>query len=260
MLQIKVGIHLASLRTTLPKALALAAKLGADAVEIDARGPLKPTDLSQTALREVRKMLDDYRLRVCAVTYRTRRGYNELQDLDARVAGTKQAMQMAQSLGTAVVVNHVGHIPAEPKGPQWDLLLQVLTDLGSHGQRVGALLAAQTGHSDGTDLARLISALPEGSIGVDFDPGALVVGGFSAQAAIDQLSPHVLHVHASDGARDLSRGRGLDVPLGRGSVDYPAFLSVLEERGYRGYFTIERSASQNPELEIGQAVQFLRNL
>jgi sugar phosphate isomerase/epimerase len=258
--QLKIGIHLPSLRVPLDRAIPVAAKLGADAVEIDARREFKPADLSQTALRQLRKMLNDQRLRVCAVAFRTRRGYDTLQDLDARVAGTKEAMQMAQALGASVVINHVGHIPPKPEGPEWNMLLQVLTDLGRHGQRIGAMLAAQTGHSGSADLARLIAALPEGSIGVDLDPGQLIVNGHSAQEAIELLGPHIMHVHATDGVRDLARGRGLDVPLGRGSVDYPELLGALEERGYRGYFTIQRDTTDNPEIEIGQAVKYLQSL
>ena len=34
----------------------------------------------------------------------------------------------------------------------------------------------------------------------------------------------------------------------------------LEERGYRGAFTIRRDSSADPEFEIGQAVKFLRSL
>ena len=96
MLDIKVGIHLASLRLPLLKGLAVAARLGAQAVEIDARGELRPAELTQTALRQMRKTLNDFQLRVCAVSYRTRRGYGVLDDLDARVAGTKEAMRMAR--------------------------------------------------------------------------------------------------------------------------------------------------------------------
>jgi sugar phosphate isomerase/epimerase len=154
----------------------------------------------------------------------------------------------------------VGHVPAKAEGAEWDLLVQVLADLGRHGQRIGAMLAAQTGAVEGTDLARLIAALPEGSIGVDLDPGALVINGFSAQQAVEAVGRHVMHVHASDGVRDLARGRGLDVPLGRGSVDWPALLGTLEERGYRGYFTIRREGNENAETEIGQAVKYLKSL
>lgn len=259
MLQLKIGIHLPSLRVPLRPALPLAAKLGADAVEIDAQLNLRPGELSQTALRQLRKTLDDYRLRVCAISFHTRRGYSDLHELDARVVRTKEVMRMAHALGTSVVVTHLGLIPPEPQGPQWNLLVEVLTDLGRHGQHVGAMLAAQTIGAGGADLARLIAALPAGSLGVDFDPGQLVVHGFDPQEAVELLAGHILHVHASDGVRDLARGRNIDVPLGRGSVDYPALLATLERSGYRGYFTIRREA-ENPELEIGQAVQYLRNL
>jgi len=259
MLQLRVGIHLVSLRLPLGKGIALAAKLGADAVEIDARRQLKPSELSQTALRQLKKMLDDYRLRVCAISFRTRRGYDVSDELDARVDGTKAAMGMAAALGATVVVNHVGQIPAEPKGNEWNLLLQVLTDLGRHGHHVGAFLVAQTGVTSGEDLERLIAALPEGTMGVDLDPGQLVVNGHSPIDAALRLGRHVMHVRATDAAREAGRSRGLEVPLGRGSVDFAALLGGLEERGYRGYFTIERETA-NPEQEIGQAVKFLRSL
>jgi sugar phosphate isomerase/epimerase len=258
--QLKVGIHLPSLRVPLGPAILLAAKLGADAVEIDARRQLKPAEMSQTALRQLRKTLSDHRLRVGAVAFPTRRGYDTLSDLDARVAGTKQAMHMAQALGASVVVNHLGHIPPESNGPAWNLLLQVLTDLGRHGQRIGAMLAAQTGHCSGADLARLLAALPDGSIGIDLDPGQLIAGGFSPIETVELLGQHIMHVHATDGVRDLAQSRGLEVPLGRGSVDFPALLGALEERGYRGYFTIRRDTADDPEFEIGQAVKYLRSL
>ena len=51
---VKIGIQLASLRLPLRKGLAAAARLGASAVEIDARGEIRPQELSGTALRELR--------------------------------------------------------------------------------------------------------------------------------------------------------------------------------------------------------------
>lgn len=260
MLQVKIGIQLASLRLPFKKALATAAQLGAQAVEIDARGEIKPQDLTRSATRQVRKVLDDLNLRVCAVAFRTRHGYNVAENLEARLDATKRAMQMAYDLGAPVVVNQVGRIPSEPVGPAWELLLQSLADLGRHGQHVGALLAAETGSESGADLARLIAALPPGSLGVNFDPGNLIVNNFSAADALTVLGEHVLHVHAKDGVRDLAQGRGVEVPLGRGSVDFPGLLAVLEEHQYRGYFTIERENADNPVYEIGQAVEYLRNL
>ncbi len=129
-----------------------------------------------------------------------------------------------------------------------------------HGEHVGALLAAETGSESGADLARLLNALPAGTVGVNFDPGNLIVNGFSATESLVSLGSHVLHVHAKDGVRDLAIGRGVEVPLGRGSADFPALLGMLEECDYRGYFTIERTGGSDPRGEIAQAVQYLKNL
>lgn len=260
MLELKVGVQLASLRLPFKKALHVAGEIGAQGVEIDAREGLKSRDLSQTGRRQLRKMLDDRNLRVCAVGFPTRRGYNVREDLDRRVEATKEALQFAYELGAPVVINQVGRIPAESSGPEWELLIQVLTDLGRHGQRIGALLAAETGAEDAESLLRLINALPPGSIAVNLNPGNLIVNNFSASEAAAKLGGHILHVHAKDGVRDLAQGRGLETPLGRGSVDFLEIMALLEEHEYRGFFTIEREHATDPILEIGQAVKYLRSL
>lgn len=257
---VKIGIQLASLRLPLRKGLIAAARLGANAVEIDARGELRPHDLTGTALRELRRMLEDHNLRVSAVGFQTRRGYDVPDEIERRVTATKAAMQMAANLRAPVVVNQIGPVPEASEGPQWNLLVQTLTDLSMYGHHVGARLAAQTGTESGADLARLIAALPEQGIGVDLDPGNLIINGFSPPEAIESLATDILHVHARDAARDLARGRGLEVALGRGTADFAALLGALEERQYRGYFTIARDDSENPEFELGEAVKYLRNL
>ena len=260
MLQVKIGLHLSSLRLPVAKAAAVARQMGVDAVEVDARGELNPQDLSRTGLRQVRKLFDDLQLRVAAVTFRTRRGYNVKEELDRRIEATRQAMQFAFDLGASVVVNQVGRVPEKEEGDSWTLLTEVLADLGRHGQRVGAMLAAETGSEEGADLARLLKALPAGALGVTFNPGNLIINGFSASDAIRQLAPHVLHVHATDAVRDLGRGRGIDVPLGRGSADYAEILSALEERQYGGYVGIEREPATASQLEMMQAIEYLRHM
>ena len=260
MLRLRVAIPLANLRLPWKRAVQAAAELGAEAVEIDARRGIRPQDLSQTALRDIRKALEDYHLKVSAVSFYTRRGYNVLNDLDRRVEATKAALQMAHKLGTNVVVNYVGRVPDDRQDPSWDLLLDTLRDLGDYGQRAGATLAARTGPESGETLAALIDALPDGALAVDFDPGGLIVHGFSAREAVAALAGHVWMVHARDAVRDLAQGRGVEVPLGEGSVDFPEMLGILEESGYRGYFTVERESSSKPLPDLRQAIQYLRGL
>lgn len=260
MLQIRIGVQLASLRLPFAQAAKVARQLNVESVEIDARGELNPGALSGTGRRQIRKLLDDLQLKVAAVSFRTRRGYNVSEELERRVEATREAMRLAFDLGAPLVVNQIGRVPDKPEGEGWRLLIEVLSDLGREGQRVGALLAAETGSEEGAVLAELIRALPIGALAVDFNPGNLIVNGFSAAAAVRALAPFIWHVHATDAVRDLARGRGVNVPLGSGAADYPELLSVLEEQRYAGYLTIERPVAANPLLEIEQSIEFLRGI
>ena len=258
--ELRIGVQLATLRQPFKKALQTAGDLGVDGVEIDARNHLKPSELSQSGLRELRKMLNDRDLRVCAIGFRTRRGYNVPEGLDRRVEATKQAMKLAYELGTNVVVNQIGRIPDEPTGTDWEMLVEVLNDLGNYGQHVGAILAAETGSEDATTLANLVESLSPGCLGVNLDPANLIINGFSPSDSVRELGRHTVHVHANDAVRDLARGRGVETPIGRGSVDFPELIGALEEFEYRGYFSIERGNSNDPIGETAQAIQFLRNM
>jgi len=260
MLDGRIAVATAHFKQPLKKALHTAAQLGARGVQIDALSELRPGELSQTGVRQFRKMLEDLNLRVASVRFPTRRGYYDLDRLDERIAATKRAMQLAYDLGASVVINQIGRVPEDEASPEWQTLTEALTDLAMHGHHVGAILAAKTGTESAADLARLLKVLPEGAIGVDLDPGRLIINGFSASDALQTLASQVVHVTATDGVRDLAIGRGLEVQLGRGSTDYPELVAVLEERNYRGWFTIERRDATDPVHEIGESVEFLRNI
>ena len=256
--RLKIGIAMDGLPMSLKKALIQAAEWGAEAVQLDARRQITPEQLSETAARQLRKMLEDLGLRVAAVTFPTRRGYETSEHLEARIDATKAAMRMAYELRAPVVINRVGRVPASSDVPEWKLLVDVLADLGDYGHHVGALLVAETGSESGDDLARLLAAVPQGAIGVSLNPGSLVLGGFSPVEAVEALGPAILHVQATDAVRDPSGRRGEPAPLGEGEADFPALLGALENAAYRGYFTIEHAAAGDPMREIPAAIQYLR--
>ncbi|MGD9635335.1 MAG: sugar phosphate isomerase/epimerase family protein [Pirellulales bacterium] len=243
----------------LRRALEAVARLGVEGVEIDARGELPPGELSQTGRRQFQKLLGDLGLSVAAISFPTRRGYDDADELERRVAATQNAMRFAQSLGAEVVINRIGSVPGDEHDPRFIRLVEVLTGIGAYGERVGARLAAQTGSDDGADLARLIAALPEQSIGVDFHPSGLIHHGHSPAEAVEALGRNIIHFHACDAVRDLARGQVIDVEIGRGAVDLPALLGQLEEFNYRGWVTIDCTTSE-PIAEAENAVAFLRSL
>ncbi len=257
--ELKIGIQLTALRQPLRRAIGTANQLGVTAVEIDARNQLNVREMTETGIRQLRKMLDDANLKVCAFGFPTRRGYNVPEQLQQRIDATMKAMDLAWKFGAKVLVNQIGRIPEE-EGSEWNMLVDVLTELGKHAQRCGVFLAAETGSEDAAAVAKLIDALPEGSIGVTLNPGNLIVNSFSASDAVSLLGQHIMYVRAKDGVRDLAQGRGLEVPLGRGSADFPQIIGTLEEHGYRGYFTVARDNANDPVGEAAAAVQYLTNI
>lgn len=257
---VRIGIQTRSLRQPLRQALVIASQLGADGVEIDARSELRPSELSTTGLREFHKLLDNLNLRVSAVAFPTRRGYDAPDDLELRVLATQEALRFAAALRTDVVINRIGRVAEKTKDPAFQRLVESLTALGAYGDRVGARLAAQTADVSPQDLARLLAALPEHSTGADLQPSGLIVAGHSPIEAVELLGPHILHVHACDAVRDSAARRAAEVELGRGSADFPELLGRLTEFDFHGWVTIERRESPNPIPDIENAVAYLRNL
>lgn len=203
--------------------------------------------------------MSDLNLRVAAIRFPTRHGYDVLQDLDRRIDATKEAMRFAYSIGANVVFNAVGFVPEKEDHPGYQQLQASLADLARYGQHVGALFACETGSEPVERLDELLAGLPEQSIGIAFNPGNLIVNDCYEETSIRHAADRTLSVIARDGVRDLARGRGLEVPLGQGSAEFPQILGVLEDKHYRGWFVIERN-SPDAISEIGHAISYLRSL
>lgn len=261
MLQPTFAIQLASLRLPFKKALQTASRLGATAVEINARTELKPSELSGTGIRHIRKLLEDLNLRVAAIAFPTRRGYEVAADLQPRIEGTGAAMRMAFQLGADTVVNHIGQIPdLETEADAHQILSQSLFELDRLSQREGAALAALTADADPQQIRDLAQSLPEGLLQLAIDPGESIGFGIAPEKMVSQSRCPTRLAYFTDGVKDPSRGRGEEVAVGRGSVDFSALLAALEERGYDRHLLIRRRFSENPVMEISNAIEYLRAL
>ena len=265
----------------LQRGLQVAARLGVSAVEICARTIIRPSELSDTGLRQLRKMLNDLNLRVASVRFQTRRGYDNPQDLERRIEATKQAMLLAYRIGAPVVVNQIGRVPEipqeqgsaqngssnsaeaiSPDQERWNALQSVLDDLGRYGAKVGAFLAAETGSEPGERLAQLLDLSDEAYIAAALNPGQLIINRHQVPAAVKALRDRIQVVAAVDGVLDLAAGRGVSVPVGEGVADFPLLIGMLEDVQYRGYFVVGRPdapADQSLQ-EMHQSIEYLKGL
>ena len=259
LLQLKTGIRIESLKQPLKKAIETSARIGADAVEINARSELRPQDLTRTAVRHLKKMLGDLNLQVCGLRYPTRRAFHNEEDLDRRLDATRKAMLSAYELGARVVVGSADRIPnAETEAAQYQLFLAAMSDLARHGQRVGVFFAIETRSIDTESARQLMSELPVG-IGFDFDPACFLMNNLDSGEFLRINGESVLQMRARDAVRDLSQGRAIEVTLGRGSIDFPQTFGLLEEKSFNGFVVLEQNVGDDPMGDMSNGIQYLKS-
>ncbi len=256
---LKIAVALNCLGLPIKKALHTVAQMGASGIEIDARNGLRPSEISDTGRRQLRKMLTDLNLTVAAIRFPTRRGYDVLQDLDRRLDATKEAMTFAYSLGANIVINSAGYVPEDKQHPAYTQLYASLTELAKHGERVGAILSCETGSEPTVRLFELLQSISGGSIGIHFNPANLIMADLYDRESIRNCVSMVRSVTVRDAVRDLAQRRGIEVEIGRGSAEFPEILGVLEEQGYRGWFIVDRPPTNRTQQEVENAISLLKS-
>ncbi|HVS39289.1 MAG TPA: sugar phosphate isomerase/epimerase family protein [Gemmataceae bacterium] len=252
MSRLKIGVRLESLGLPLRQGLAAAARLGVPGVRVDAVGDLSPNRLSETGRREFRHLLRSHNLELVAVGCPLRRGLDAVEDQQPRIEHVRRVMTLSYDLGPRVTIVEAGAVPGEGEGEEarGRLLTESLTALAAHGDRIGAILALETGLESGEALNAYLARFDSGSLGANLDPANLLTHGFDVYESARALDRRIVRVTARD-ARLVGASRtAQEVPLGHGDVEWMQFLGVLEEVEYRGWMTVVREAD----------VAFLRRL
>jgi sugar phosphate isomerase/epimerase len=234
--------------------------MGVMAVEINSRTELRFDTVSQTGVREIRKRLADLNLSVANVRFPIRRGFHVAADLERRLDAVKSTMKLAYDLGGTLVTTDIGRLVDDSSDAERGLVAESVAELARHGQRVGTRLAIGTAGTDPPNLLRLLAGGWGGLVGVNFDPADLIMRGLNVEESLRTLAPHVLHFRVRDAVVDQAAGRGLEVPLGRGSLDMIPMLAILEEHNYGGYLTIEGTSDEDPVGACASSVSYLRAL
>ena len=103
-----------------------------------------------------------------------------------------------------------------------------------------------------------------------------MVTGDDPVQAVHNLKDYIVHTHAKDGRKLFDKNPEIiyglepddgivtdqafiELPLGKGDVNFPGWLNALNEIGYKGFLTIEREVGDNPFGDISMAVQFLKD-
>jgi sugar phosphate isomerase/epimerase len=257
---ITIGISLKSLGLPLKPALFQAQKLGVPGVELDAAGELAPKKLSETGRRQLRHLLRSHNLDLTSLNCPLRHGLDALENQEARIDHVRQVMTLSSDMGPRRVILHAGQILEDEQDQRQIRLIEGLTVLAQHGDRIGVTLALETGVDNPVLLEKFLCRFDSGSLAVNYDPAGLLMNGHDPFAAARLLSRRIVQTRARD-ARTAMSGRTVqEVALGHGDLDWLRVLASLEEIAYRGWVVIERNGSTDPAADMTAAVRLLRSI
>ena len=255
-----IGVILESFRTDRSTAIKKAAQMGANGIQMYAtRGINAPENLDATARRELLKEVKDSGLVFSALCGDLGKGFGN-KDLNPElIEKLKRIINLAKDLETNIVTTHIGVVPEDKNHERYKIMQEACYELAKYADSVDAHFAIETGPETSAVLKEFLDSLDSTGVAVNLDPANLrMVTGDDPVAAVHNLKRYIVHTHAKDGNRLVEidpcyiygvlhpvpeQYNGVrffeEVPLGTGSVDFPAYLKALEEIGYKGFLQLK---------------------
>ena len=276
----KLGVITNCFKKTHVEAIEMAAKLGLSGVQIYATSGDFSPDMSEERRKEYKTLLDSYGMEISALCgdmggY----GFERGEDNPERIEKTKRIIDLAEDFGIPVITTHIGVIPSDTESETYSAMVSALTECGLYAKAHGVTMAIETGPEDAKTLLGFIERT-KGGVGVNLDPANFtMVTGQDAVEAVYILRDYIVHTHLKDGRRldpslnaaevyhgfakggvdALNANKGfIELPVGQGDVDFPAYIKALCEIGFDGYLTIERECGLDPSADIAAAVEYIK--
>lgn len=280
MYRFPIGVIIDSFRTDTRTAIAKAASIGADGIQMySTSGENSPENLTPAKRRELLDIVKSHGLKFSALCGDLGRGFGHKELNPQLIEKSKRILDLAKDLETDVVTTHIGVVPEEPTIERYGVMQEACFALSRYADSLGAHFAIETGPETSATLKKFLDGLHSRGVAVNLDPANLVmVTGDDPVQAVYNLKDYIVHTHAKDGVmlqrtkpeyiygvtpkpediKDIKFFR--EVPLGEGSVDFKKYLAALEDIGYCGFLTIEREAGEDPAADILTAKKHLLSI
>ena len=274
-----IGVLIDSFRCDIRTAVEKAAKIGAKGIQVySTRGDMAPENLTPEKRREFLKLVKDNGLVISALCGDLGTGGFTIKENNAmKVEKSERILDLAKDLETNIVTTHIGVVPEDHSCDRFKIMQEACFSLAEYADKLDAHFAIETGPETSLTLKSFLDSLNSKGVAVNLDPANLVmVTGDDPVQAVYTLKDYIVHTHAKDGKRlhyvspeilygmeesdMLNDASFIELPLGEGDVDFPAYFKALNDIGYKGFLTIEREVGDDPEGDIRKAADYIRSL
>lgn len=248
---------------SLDDAIATAADIGFEGIEIMARTPHFPADTTRERAERIKTLLDDRSLDVpCLATYTGEYTTKTDDECEAELETFERFLELSEILDCELL----RHGPGGPtvrtatdddfeRAATW---LRRAADLAAAYDRTVGIEIHSHRLSETTDSTlRLLELIDRENVGVIHDAGNMfIVDDLYGPESIKKLGDRLVHVHIKDLSRidddSLADAFSLETPrgteafrresLGDGDIDHASLFKALVDGGYDGYVTTETTA------------------
>ena len=278
MYDFSIGVIIDSFKMDTFNAISEAATLGVNGIQMySTYGKNSPEHLTKGKRKELLDYVKSNGLVFSAICGDLGEGFSNAEKNPYLVNRSKEIMELALDLECNIVTTHIGVIPDNVHDDTYKIIQEACFELAQYADSLNAHFAVETGPEKAVTLKNFLDSLKSNGVAVNFDPANFVmVTGDDPVQAVYSLKNYIVHTHAKDGVKlldvdpriiygdiesEISSGRAFEEkPLGKGNVDFYAYLSALDEIGYRGFLTIEHETGNNPSKDIEDGIIFLRNI
>lgn len=252
-----------------------AASLGLDSfiVNLMATDEAKKEMLSKA--KEIKAMERDYGVKISALwaswgapcIWNFYEGQNTIGLIplayrDRRMQLVDNATQVAAELEVEDVITHAGYIPENPYDPLYTSFVDMMHYYCNYVFKPrGTWFNFESGQETPVTLRRTIEDIGSGNVGINLDTANVILYGKANPVdALKVFGEYVRCTHLKDGLWPTDgRSLGHETPIGEGEVDFPAVVRLLNEKKYKGHFTIEREISGDKQIaDILAAAEMIR--
>ena len=258
--RLKTGAFLSSFRLDFKSALKKAREIGLAGIQLSSlKDEIDVENVSPKKAKEIIKVFKDHNLVISAVCGDID-GFAVDDEAEAkkRIERTKRIMDNTKMLGVEIVQTHIGFIPENfNTDKKAQVMRKCLEEVGKYGAKTGVSLATETGPEPAITMKRFLDTIKIPAIKVNYDPANLVMNGFDCIGGVRELKDYIIHSHAKDGRKTPDDKGRKEQPLGKGDVNFPAYIKAMDAIGYEGFYVIEREVGEDPAKDIAEAKRFL---
>lgn len=258
----KIGLFLPNLGLPLEEALDTACEIGVDGIQLwNVGGELDPDNMTPEFRHSFVKKLESRKLTISALC-----GHQDFVDFNGsaeRIAKFNKILDLSVEWGAPIVTTESGRLTSGMSGEEgWRNIVHAFTMMAHYGEKCGAYVAVEPSGAclvaNETDALRLIEDVGSPNLKINLDPANLVMFGKNPINGVKKLGTHIVHTHAKDGWR--RNGINEETPVGKGDVDWLAYLKALKEVNYQGFLCLEREKGPSPINDMKQGKEYLAAL